>query len=141
MGPGAGARDELGERGGDVGGDVGIGVLVDGDACGGVGDADHDEAARRAKSGRQPFRFDGLLYTNNSIFGVVRGNQRHKSAMWGTMILRGGIVGSDLGLLITDNGDPNGTGLRLYYDKRVDAFLNVEDPTQVQFARLVYQYL
>ena len=36
--------------------------------------------------------------------------------------------------------DPYYCGLRFYYDKRVDAFLNVEDPTQVQFARLAYQF-
>lgn len=100
---------------------------------------------------RIPWRFDGLLYTNNCIFGVTRGNTRHGSRTYGMMILRGGIVGADLGMLVADSGheaeyksdgtvDPYYCGLRLYYDKRVDAFLNVEDPTQVQFARLAFQY-
>ena len=100
---------------------------------------------------RVPWRFDGLLYTNNSIFGIVRGWNRHKSKAHGMFIVRGGIVCSDLGMLVADNGseaeykadgtvDPYYCGLRFYYDKRVDAFLNVEDPTQVEFARLAYQY-
>jgi hypothetical protein len=107
-----------------------------------------DETYRRANldaDGRAPWRFDGLLYTNNCIFGVTRGNLRHKSATYGTMTIRGGIVCADLGMLVADNGhespsDPLYSGLRLYYDKRVDAFLSVEDPTQVQFARLACQY-
>ncbi len=100
---------------------------------------------------RVPWRFDGLLYTNNCIFGVTRGNTRHGSRTYGMMIVRGAIVCADLGMLVADSGHtaeykPDGTvdpyycGLRLYYDKRVDAFLNVEDPTQVQFARLAFQY-
>jgi hypothetical protein len=49
-------------------------------------------------------------------------------------------------LLVADNGhenpaDPLYSGLRLYYDKRVDAFMNVEDPSVVQFNRLVYRYV
>jgi hypothetical protein len=100
---------------------------------------------------RVPWRFDGLLYTNNCIFGVTRGNYRHGSNTYGMMIVRGGIVCSDLGMLVADSNheaeykydgtvDPYYCGLRLYYDKRVDAFLNVEDPTQVQFARLAFQF-
>jgi len=100
-----------------------------------------DEADRRAKSGRDPWRFDGLLYTNNCIFGVVRSNGRHKSDTYGTLEVRGSIVCADLGLLMIDNGDQNNTGCRFYYDKRVDAFLNVEDPSQVAFGRLAYQYV
>ena len=119
-----------------------------------------DEALRRTQVNpdpndpdrlRVPWRFDGLLYTNNCIFGVTRGYTRHKSQTYGMMIVRGGIVCADLGMLVADSGfeaeyDVNGNvvpyycGLRLYYDKRVSAFLNVEDPTLVQFARLAFQY-
>ena len=95
----------------------------------------NDEATRRAKGGTRPWKFDGLLYTNNSIFGVVRSNSRHGSATDGQMTVRGAIVAADLGLLITNGTD----GLTLYYDRRVNAFLNVEDPTQVVFQRLVFQ--
>lgn len=100
----------------------------------------NDEAVRRARGGKQPWRFDGLLYTNNAILGVTRGYGRHKSATYGTMYVRGAMVCADIGLLITDSDDREGTGLRLFYDRRVNAFLHIEDTTQVQFARLTYQY-
>jgi hypothetical protein len=119
-----------------------------------------DEALRRTQTNpdpndpdrlRVPWRFDGLLYTNNCIFGVTRGNVRHKSQTYGMMIVRGGMVCSDLGMLVADSGyeseyrsdgtvEPYYCGLRLVYDKRVDAFLNVEDPSLVEFSRLAYQY-
>jgi len=119
-----------------------------------------DEALRRTQINpdpndpdrlRVPWRFDGLLYTNNCVFGVTRGNVRHKSQTYGMMIVRGGIVCSDLGMLVADSGyeseyrsdgtvEPYYCGLRLYYDKRVAAFLNVEDPSLVEFSRLAYQY-
>jgi hypothetical protein len=91
-----------------------------------------------------PFRFDGLLYTNNAIFGVVRSNGRHGSQTYGKLWVRGAIVCADLGLLSTDNAHTGSAdayygGVEVYYDKRVKAFLNVVDPTQVQFARLAYQ--
>ncbi|MCX5757947.1 MAG: hypothetical protein NTU83_05480 [Candidatus Hydrogenedentes bacterium] len=110
-----------------------------------------DEAARRAAptvvNGSikySPFRFDGLLYTNNSIFGVVRSNGRHGSEMYGKLWVRGGIVCADMGLLSTDNDHTSSSdsyygGVQVYYDKRVTAFLNIADPTQVTFARSVYQ--
>jgi hypothetical protein len=108
-----------------------------------------DEADRRARAdsnpyktnGGNPWRMDGLLYTNNCIFGVMRGNGRHKSDTYGTLIVRGGIVCADLGMLINDTNDKVNTGLRLGYDKRVDGFLNVEDPTRLAFSRLAFRLL
>lgn len=99
-----------------------------------------DEAARRAISGRNPFKFDGLLYTNNCIFGVIRSYTRHFSDTYGTMNMRGGIVCADLGVLMIDTNYKTTTGFVMDYDKRVDAFLNVEDPTQVTFARLAFRF-
>ena len=101
----------------------------------------NDEAARRSVSGRNPLLFDGLLYTNNCIFGVVRSYGRHRSDTYGTMRVRGSVVCADLGVLMIDQNDTNGTGFRMYYDKRVDAFLNVEDPTQVEFSRLTFRFV
>ena len=109
-----------------------------------------DEAARRASptvtgtNRYSPFRFDGLLYTNNSIFGVLRSNGRHGSQMYGKLWLRGGIVCADLGILSVDNNytassSPFYGGVGVYYDRRVTSFLNIVDPTQVTFARSVYQ--
>ncbi|MCP4642519.1 MAG: hypothetical protein GY851_18890 [bacterium] len=99
-----------------------------------------DERAREAKGGRQPWRFDGLLYSNNSIFSVIRSNGRHKSRCYGTFEIRGSIVCADLGVLMIDSSDKANTGLRLYYDKRVADFLRVEDTTQVEFRRIAMRY-
>jgi hypothetical protein len=99
-----------------------------------------DEADRRAEGGRQPFRFDGLLYSNNSIFAVVRSYGRHKSRCYGTFDVRGSIVCADLGVLMIDNSDKNNTGLNMQYDRRVADFLRVEDTTQVEFRRVAFRY-
>ncbi len=110
-----------------------------------------DELARRTtktvvngSTTYSPFRFDGLLYTNNSIFGLARSNGRHGSGMYGKLWVRGALVCADLGLLSVDNGytastSPYYGGVSVYYDKRVTAFLNIADPTQVTFTRSVYQ--
>ena len=99
-----------------------------------------DERAREAKGGRQPWRIDGLLYSNNSIFSVIRSYGRHKSRCYGTLQIRGGFVCADLGVLMIDNSYTSTTGLRLYYDKRVADFLRVEDTTQVEFRRIALRY-
>lgn len=97
-----------------------------------------DEMTRPA-SGR-PLQFDGLLYSNNSIFGITRSSDRHKSNTRGMMTIRGGIVAADLGMLVPgpDFSVPR-DALNLYYDRRVSDFLRVEDTTQVSFTRLVYR--
>lgn len=100
-----------------------------------------EEANRRATSGASPFLFDGLLYTNNCIFGICHTYSGHRSDTYGMMRVRGAMVCADLGLLSADNSFTSTTGLKMYYDKRVDAFMNVEDPTQVTFGRLAFQYL
>jgi hypothetical protein len=87
---------------------------------------------------------DGLLYTNNAIFGIV-----HRSdVMNGQLIVNGSLVCSDLGLLApgklstgtqgTDSnlpGSPYKIGLRLNYDERTKAMLNVQNPNQVTMRR------
>jgi len=95
----------------------------------------NDEQTRPA-SGR-PFQFDGLVYSNNAVFALTRSFTRHGSYAYGAMRLRGGLVAADLGMLIP--GEGNTVGLTLLYDRRVRRFLNIEDPTQVTFARLVYR--
>lgn len=93
----------------------------------------------RPSSGR-PFSFDGLLYSNNSIFGITRSSDRHKSNTRGRMVIRGSIVAADLGMLVPgpDFSVPR-EALDLFYDRRVADFLRVEDTRQVQFSRLVYR--
>lgn len=93
----------------------------------------------RPSSGR-PFQFDGLLYSNNSIFALTRSSGRHKSNARGQMTIRGSVVSADLGVLVPgpDFSNPR-DALKLYYDQRVASFLRVEDTTRVQFRRLVYR--
>ena len=97
-----------------------------------------DDEMTRPDSGR-PFQFDGLLYSNNCIFGLTRSKDRHKSNTYGQMTIRGAIVAADLGMLVP--GKDFSTvrdALCLYYDKRVADFLTVEDTTEVVFTRLTY---
>lgn len=91
-----------------------------------------------SRTSRQPFRFDGLLYSNNSIFGITRSKDRHNSNTFGQMIIRGSVVAADLGMLIPgkDFSVPR-DGLTLYYDKRVNRFFRVEDTSKVEFRRVV----
>jgi len=93
----------------------------------------------RPSSGR-PFQFDGLLYSNNSIFAITRSSGRHKSNTRGQMRIRGSVISADLGVLVPgpDFSVPR-DALDLYYDKRVADFMRVEDTTQVAFMRLAYR--
>ena len=93
----------------------------------------------RPSSGRE-WKFDGLLYSNNSIFTITRSSGRHNSNTKGRMIIRGGVVSADLGMFVPgpDFSAPR-TALKLYYDKRVANFLRVEDTTRVAFRRLTYR--
>lgn len=98
-----------------------------------------DEMSRTSK---RPFKFDGLLYCNNSIFAITRSFDRHRSNTYGEMQIRGSVVTADLGMLIPgkDFSVPR-DGLKLYYDKRVNDFFRVEDTTRVQFRRIVFRQL
>jgi len=94
-----------------------------------------------------PMAIDGLLYTNNAIFGLV-----HRfSGFAGQMIVNGALVCADLGLLVPGHKNSNdfGTannvpgsnyavGLRLNYDERVRNRLNVINPNQVQMKRTLW---
>lgn len=93
----------------------------------------------RPSSGRA-WKFDGLLYSNNSIFCATRSSGRHNSNTRGQMVIRGGVVAADLGMFVPgpDFSAPR-TALKLYYDKRVANFLRVEDTTRVAFRRLTYR--
>jgi hypothetical protein len=100
-----------------------------------------EDEMTRPQSGR-PFQFDGLLYSNNSIFGIVRSKGRHNSNTYGEMIIRGSIVASDLGMLVPGRDfSANRDALDLFYDRRVADFLTVEDTTQVQFRRLAFNWV
>lgn len=87
----------------------------------------------RPSSGRS-WKFDGLLYSNNSIFSLVRSYTRHYSNSKGQMLVRGGIVAADLGIFVPE-------GFNLKYDPRVERFLHQSDTTRPVFARAAFYML
>ena len=91
-----------------------------------------DDEMTRPSSGRS-FKFDGLLYSNNSIFSIVRSSTRHKSNSKGKMDLRGGIIAADLGIFVPG-------GLDLMYDPRVERFIELRDANEVTYQRLAFYF-
>ncbi len=96
-----------------------------------------EDELSRPSTGR-PFRFDGLLYSNNSIWAIVRSKTRHKSNTNGSMDIRGGVIAADLGVFVPGNGST--VGLRLYYDPRVERFLEIRDTSRVSFERAAFYF-
>lgn len=92
----------------------------------------HDDEMTRPSTGR-PFKFDGLLYSNNAIFTMVRSYTRHYSNTKGRMALRGGVIAADLGVFVPE-------GLTVDYDARVERFLEVHDTSIVEFQRAAFLY-
>jgi hypothetical protein len=95
----------------------------------------------------EPLNLDGLYYTNNAIFGLVK----RETSMQGMMLVNGALVCADLGLLVPGFPDASGTvssnhtpgssyaiGLQLNYDKRVKDMLNVKNPNQVVLRRTLW---
>jgi len=103
------------------------------------------ESIKAARPAGDPMRVDGLLYTNNAIFGMVNRNDR----MQGKLVINGSIVCADLGLLApgyrvpggADNvpGSPYSVGLRLNYDERTKGMLNVRNPFSVEMRRTLWR--
>jgi hypothetical protein len=94
-----------------------------------------------------PMQVDGLLYTNNAIFGVVQ----RSGPMKGQLVVNGSLVCPDLGLLAPGYrsaatagtsanvpGSPYAVGLRLNYDKRTKSMLNVTNPYSVAISRTLW---
>lgn len=90
-------------------------------------------ADEMSRSRGDEFKFDGLLYSNNSIFAIVSSYGRHKSNKEGKMTIRGGLVSADLGIF-----SPG--GLDFLYDPRVERFLTVRDEQNVTLARTAFYY-
>ena len=63
---------------------------------------------------------DAVLYSNNSIFGLVS----KASSAEGEMTVNGALLASDVGLLVPGNG---GIGLQLNYDQRVAQMIELAD--------------
>jgi len=92
----------------------------------------------RPSSGR-PFLFDGLLYSNNSIWAIVRSKTRHYSNSNGAMRIRGGMIAADLGVFVPGNGST--VGLEMMYDPRVERFLEIRDTSLVTFNRSAFYFV
>jgi type II secretory pathway pseudopilin PulG len=90
-----------------------------------------DEMSRPSSGGE--VKFDGLLYSNNSIFTIVRSKTRHKSNTNGRMTIRGGVIAADLGIFVPE-------GLRINYDPRVERFIELRDPSVVSFMRTAFYF-
>lgn len=92
----------------------------------------YQDEMTRPSSGR-PFKFDGLLYSNNSIWNIVRSYTRHYSNTKGKMLIRGGVIAADLGVFVPE-------GFFLHYDPRVERFLEIRDTSVVAFHRRAFFY-
>ena len=89
---------------------------------------------------------DGLLYTNNAIFGIVQ----RATTFYGRMVVNGSLVAADLGMLVPGFEDPTNflrtnipnsdfaTGLQLNYDERVKDLLDIRNGTRVQLKRTLW---
>ncbi|MEO0651503.1 MAG: hypothetical protein AAFZ65_12580, partial [Planctomycetota bacterium] len=69
-----------------------------------------------ARDTSEPFEIDGILYSNNSIFGIAPGSNKEGSD--GRMRINGSIVAADIGLLAP-------MGFEVNYDTRGPGMLNL----------------
>lgn len=90
-----------------------------------------DEMARPSSGGE--VKFDGLLYSNNSIFTISRSKTRHNSNQNGRMTIRGGVIAADLGIFVPE-------GLNMLYDPRVERFIELRDADAVTFVRTAFYF-
>ncbi|MBI4582583.1 MAG: hypothetical protein HY717_00925 [Planctomycetes bacterium] len=81
-----------------------------------------EDESQRASG--DPFKIDGLIYTDNSVFALARG----VSMTGGTMAINGALVARDTGILVPNN-------LEINYDERAVEFLDVRDSTEVTYHR------
>ena len=101
-----------------------------------------DEQSRTTAN--STYKFDGLLYCNNSIFRITRSKVRHGSNTEGKVRIRGSIICPDIGVLTPGNSGLISSGnnsLLIQYDKRVRDFWAPQDRSVVVFQRQVYDLL
>ncbi|MFA7692763.1 MAG: hypothetical protein GX117_01855 [Candidatus Hydrogenedentes bacterium] len=96
----------------------------------------NDEMARPKNS---PWKFDGLLYSNNAIFAITRSGVRHNSNSGGAMEVRGAIVCPDIGVLVAGTDQKGCESFKLFYDQRVNEFWSPQDTTRTFLHRLSYR--
>lgn len=100
----------------------------------------HEDQLTRPDSGR-PLRVDALLYSNNAIFGIAHSKTLHNSNTFGQMEVRGALISPNLGLLTPGETAriPRGVGLSLFHDPRITEFVELDDPSDIRFERIVYR--
>lgn len=96
-----------------------------------------DQRARPKKNASERLRIDGLLYSNNAILAMAQSYRKHRSALNGSLQIRGAVIGTDIGLLAPGdkNAKKNDQGLRIYYDKRVKDLLSLEGSDDLALRR------
>ncbi len=104
-------------------------------------------AWEKAQTQGTPFQVDGLMYTNNAIFGII-----HRSTKFdGAMTVNGSMICADLGLLAPGvaSSKTQGTnanlpgsgykiGLTLNFDKRLTDLLDIPNPFEVHLRRMLW---
>ncbi len=88
-----------------------------------------DENSRTAG---EPYQLDGLYYTNNAFFALVR-SDKYNSKTWGQMVANGSWVAADMGVLVpgSKNYPSAAIGLKLNYDFRLKEWVNLPDYAKV----------
>ena len=79
-------------------------------------------ADENARSIGDPFRVDSLLYTSNMVMALTRGKTKSE----GRMIVNGGLISRDMGILAAGPKDGR-PGLELNFDQRVSKELGIKD--------------
>ncbi len=93
-----------------------------------------------SRSPGDKFTFDGLLYTNNAIFGIVRNELFHGSNTHGQFELRGALLAPDVGMLVPGrNFSVPKAGFDLIYDRRVQQFVRIPNSSIVDVDRLIFR--
>jgi len=96
-------------------------------------------ADERSRQQGDIWNFDGLLYSNNAIFTIVRSFSRHKSKTDGKMMVRGAIICPDIGVLVAGPNRNGEESFTMLYDERVREMWAPQDQSRVFFQRQVYQ--
>lgn len=79
--------------------------------------------------GSTDLEVDAVLYSNNSIFGIIPG--RNSPGVNGRMVLNGAVVAADVGLLAPK-------GFRLNYDPRARRMMQISSDTEITIRRVLW---
>jgi hypothetical protein len=85
------------------------------------------EGKLKSRDEDQPLEIDALLYSNNSIFGIIPEKTR-ADGLDGKLVLNGGVVAADIGLLAPKQ-------IQIRYDKRVKSLIDIPSDTSLTIRR------